>query len=214
VGTIDGRPRNQNSHCWIRQCRYDDHHHYIIQSSSSNAYSLLQGKTTTLYKMQVGEVVVTQPTIGSNVGEVSYKNIKFHMWDLGGQESLRPSWTIYFVNTQAVILVVDSTDRKRIHLVKQELFNMLENNDLVHSKILILANKQDVKNCMNVAELTQSLNLFKIKTHEWYVYYCHYCCSIICDTHCIIIRHIEPACALTGDGLAKGLDWLVERLKR
>jgi len=42
---------------------------------------------------------MTQPTIGSNVEEVVYKNIRFQMWDLGGQESLRSSWAIYYMNT-------------------------------------------------------------------------------------------------------------------
>lgn len=37
------------------------------------------GKTTTLYKLHLGEVVVTQPTVGSNVEELTYKNIKFEV---------------------------------------------------------------------------------------------------------------------------------------
>ena len=41
------------------------------------------GKTTILYKLLFDEVVMTAPTIGSNVEEVVYKNIKFNMWDLG-----------------------------------------------------------------------------------------------------------------------------------
>lgn len=47
------------------------------------------GKTTILYRMQVGEVVTTIPTIGFNVEQVTYKNLKFHVWDLGGQTSIR-----------------------------------------------------------------------------------------------------------------------------
>jgi GTPase SAR1 family protein len=45
------------------------------------------------------EVVVTNPTIGSNVEEIQYKNIKFLMWDIGGQESLRASWANYYAGT-------------------------------------------------------------------------------------------------------------------
>jgi GTPase SAR1 family protein len=45
------------------------------------------------------EVVVTNPTIGSNVEELTYKNIKFVMWDIGGQNSLRSSWSNYFTGT-------------------------------------------------------------------------------------------------------------------
>jgi len=47
------------------------------------------GKTTILYRLQVGEVVTTIPTIGFNVEQVTYKNIKFQVWDLGGQTSIR-----------------------------------------------------------------------------------------------------------------------------
>jgi ADP-ribosylation factor protein 1 len=42
------------------------------------------GKTTILYKLKLGEVVTPIPTIGFNVEEVSYKNISFHVWDVGG----------------------------------------------------------------------------------------------------------------------------------
>ncbi len=54
------------------------------------------GKTTILYKLALGEVVVTQPTIGSNVEEVQHKNVKLQVWDLGGQENLRSSWDAYY----------------------------------------------------------------------------------------------------------------------
>jgi len=50
------------------------------------------GKTTILYRLQVGEVVTTIPTIGFNVEQVTYKNLKFQVWDLGGQTSIRPYW--------------------------------------------------------------------------------------------------------------------------
>ena len=43
------------------------------------------GKTTILYKLKLGEVVNTIPTIGFNVETVEYKNISFNVWDVGGQ---------------------------------------------------------------------------------------------------------------------------------
>uniref|UniRef100_A0A7N2L2R9 ADP-ribosylation factor n=1 Tax=Quercus lobata TaxID=97700 RepID=A0A7N2L2R9_QUELO len=49
------------------------------------------GKTTILYRLQMGEVVSTIPTIGFNVETVQYNNIKFQVWDLGGQTSIRYS---------------------------------------------------------------------------------------------------------------------------
>ena len=67
------------------------------------------GKTTILYKLKLGEIVTTIPTIGFNVETVEYKNISFTVWDVGGQDKIRPLWRYYFQNTQGIIFVVDST---------------------------------------------------------------------------------------------------------
>ncbi len=64
-------------------------------------------------RLLLNEVVVTAPTIGSNVEEVQFKNIKFVMWDLGGQESSRSMWSTYYKQTNAIVMVIDSTDRDR-----------------------------------------------------------------------------------------------------
>merc|ERR1712077_56850 len=77
-------------------------------------------------RLQVGEVVTTIPTIGFNVEQVTYKNLKFQVWDLGGQTSIRPYWRCYYSNTDAIIYVVDSADRDRMGISKQELVSMLE----------------------------------------------------------------------------------------
>ena len=74
----------------------------------------------------MGEVVTTIPTIGFNVEQVTYKNLKFQVWDLGGQTSIRPYWRCYYSNTDAIIYVVDSADRDRMGISKQELVSMLE----------------------------------------------------------------------------------------
>ena len=75
------------------------------------------GKTTILYKLQneaEDEEVMTIPTIGFNVETLQYKNIKFQVWDLGGQTSIRPYWRCYYPNTDAIIFVVDSSDKERM----------------------------------------------------------------------------------------------------
>ncbi|KAJ3673314.1 hypothetical protein LUZ60_006688 [Juncus effusus] len=151
------------------------------------------GKTTTLYKLHLGEVVSTNPTIGSNVEEVVYKNIRFEVWDLGGQESLRPSWATYFRGTHAVIAVIDSTDRVRINIIKDELFRLLAHGDLESTVVLVFANKQDLKDAMKPAEITDAMGLHNIKNHDW---------------------HIQACCALTGEGLYDGLGWIAEKVRR
>ena len=72
------------------------------------------GKTTILYKLKLGEVVTTIPTIGFNVETVEYKNISFTVWDVGGQDKIRPLWRHYYQNTNGLIFVVDSNDKERI----------------------------------------------------------------------------------------------------
>merc|ERR1712124_197492 len=82
------------------------------------------GKTTILYKLKLGEVVTTIPTIGFNVETVEYKNISFTVWDVGGQDKIRPLWRHYY-HHQGLIFVVDSNDRDRIEDAREEMTKML-----------------------------------------------------------------------------------------
>ena len=61
------------------------------------------GKTTVLYKLKLGEVVTTLPTMGFNVETVKYNNISFTVWDVGCQTKMRPLWQHYFERTQGII---------------------------------------------------------------------------------------------------------------
>jgi small GTP-binding protein len=58
------------------------------------------GKTSILFKLKQNEFVQSIPTIGFNVETLEYKNIKFTVWDVGGQHKLRPLWKHYYLNTQ------------------------------------------------------------------------------------------------------------------
>lgn len=87
--------------------------------------------------------------IGFNVETVTYKNIKFQVWDLGGQTSIRPYWRCYYPNTQAIIYVVDSTDVDRIGISRDEFHAILEEEELKDALILVYANKQ-VRRCWAV----------------------------------------------------------------
>jgi len=85
---------------------------------------------------------VLPAAIGFNVETVTYKNIKFQVWDLGGQTSIRPYWRCYYPNTQAIIYVVDSTDHERIGTSKEEFHAILDEDELKDALILVYANKQ------------------------------------------------------------------------
>ncbi|KRZ78208.1 ADP-ribosylation factor 1-like 2 [Trichinella papuae] len=150
------------------------------------------GKTTILYKLKLGEIVTTIPTIGFNVETVEYKNISFTVWDVGGQDKIRPLWRHYFQNTQGLIFVVDSNDRERVGEARDELIRMLAEDELRDAVLLVFANKQDLPNAMNAAEVTDKLGLHTLRNRSWY---------------------IQATCATSGDGLYEGLDWLSSQLK-
>ncbi|KAI3783887.1 hypothetical protein L1987_42976 [Smallanthus sonchifolius] len=150
------------------------------------------GKTTILYKLHIGEVLSTVPTIGFNVEKVQYKNVMFTVWDVGGQEKLRPLWRHYFNDTNGLIYVVDSLDRERISKAKAEFQAIINDPFMINCVILVFANKQDMKGAMAPMEVCEGLGLFELKNRKW---------------------HIQGTCALRGDGLYEGLDWLASTLK-
>ncbi|PNY03988.1 ADP-ribosylation factor-like protein [Trifolium pratense] len=155
----------------------------------------IAGKTTILYKLQLGKVVSTFPTVGFNVEKVQYKNVDFIVWDLAGRGlyKLRPVWKHYFNNTDGLIYVVDSVDRERIGEAKQEFqVDIINDPFMLNSVILVFANKQDLRGAMTPTEVCEGLGLFDLKNRKW---------------------HILGTCALKGDGLYEGLDWLSSTLK-
>eukprot|EP00182_Erythrolobus_australicus_P004893 CAMPEP_0185841500 /NCGR_PEP_ID=MMETSP1353-20130828/17924_1 /TAXON_ID=1077150 /ORGANISM="Erythrolobus australicus, Strain CCMP3124" /LENGTH=234 /DNA_ID=CAMNT_0028540979 /DNA_START=508 /DNA_END=1214 /DNA_ORIENTATION=+ len=151
------------------------------------------GKTTILYKLKLGEIVTTIPTIGFNVETVEYKNISFTVWDVGGQDKIRPLWRHYFQNTQGIIFVVDSSDRERIVEAREELHKMLSEEELRSAVLLVFANKQDLPNAASTAELANALQLPNLRQRSWY---------------------IQACCATNGEGLFEGLDWLSDELSK
>lgn len=149
------------------------------------------GKTTILYKLKLGEIVTTIPTIGFNVETVEYKNISFTVWDVGGQDKIRPLWRHYFQNTQGLIFVVDSNDYERIGEAREELSRMLNEDELRDAVLLVFANKQDLPQAMSAADVTDKLGLHTLRNRTWF---------------------IQATCATNGTGLYEGLDWLSHTL--
>jgi len=153
------------------------------------------GKTTILYKLKLGEIVTTVlPTIGFNVETVVYKKISFTVWDVGGQDKIRPLWRhYYFEHTHGLIFVVDSSDKLRIPQAAQELQRMLSEDELTDAVVLVFANKIDLPQAMSVTEIAEQLGLSTLlRDRRWF---------------------IHGTCATTGVGLYDGLDWLAETLK-
>ena len=106
-------------------------------------------------------------------------------------QQIRPLWRHYFQNTQGLIFVVDSNDRDRIGEARDELHRMLNEDELRDAVLLVFANKQDLPNAMNAAEITDKLGLHALRQRQWY---------------------IQSTCATSGEGLYEGLDWLSSNL--
>jgi len=149
------------------------------------------GKTSILYQLQLGQIVNTIQTIGFNMETVTFKNIRFQVWDLGGQTSIRPYWRCYYANTDAIIYVVDSSDRERLALAKQELIAMLEEEELASSVLAVFANKQDISGAMSPAEISEALGLSALKNRQYQIF---------------------QTSATKGEGLVEGLDWVATKL--
>ncbi|XP_022148743.1 ADP-ribosylation factor 2 [Momordica charantia] len=149
------------------------------------------GKTTILYKLKLGEIVLTVPTIGFNVETVEYKNISCTVWDVGGQDKIRPLWRHYFQNTQGLVFVVDSSDRGRICEARNELHRILSEPELRNAAVLVFANKQDLPHTMAVSEIATKLGLHTLSQRRWY---------------------IQGASATSGEGLYEGFDWLCSNI--
>ncbi|MBN3277192.1 TRI23 ligase, partial [Polyodon spathula] len=150
------------------------------------------GKTTILFKLKQDEFMQPIPTIGFNVETVEYKNLKFTIWDVGGKHKLRPLWKHYYLNTQAVVFVIDSSHRDRLMESHSELAKLLTEKELRDALLLIFANKQDVAGAVSVEEVTELLSLHKL------------CCGRS--------WHIQGCDARSGMGLHEGLDWLSRQL--
>lgn len=151
------------------------------------------GKTTVLYKLQLGEAVLTIPTVGFNVETVRYRRMEMTFWDVGGQTKLRPLWRHYYQNTDALVFVVDSADNERSAEAREEMHHVLADDEMRNVAVLVLANKQDLQHAATTAEITEKMGMAALQGRQW---------------------RVQGCCATSGDGLFEGLDWLGAALDR
>jgi ADP-ribosylation factor protein 1 len=140
------------------------------------------GKTTVLYKLKLGEVVTTIPTIGFNVETVSCtssmkgSSVDFVMWDVGGRDKSRTLFLRHYApNSSAILMCVDSNDRERIDEVREYIDNILKIEGLEGVPLLVFANKQDIKGAMTPEEVEDALHLHNIKDRPYRE------SSVLCD---------------------------------
>ena len=100
--------------------------------------------------------------------------------------------TIYYPKTNAVVFVIDSSDKERIDIAKQELFLLLQEDELKGVPIAILANKQDIDGVLSDIEISEKMGLSEIKNRQWAIF---------------------KTIAKTGKGLDDAFKWLTGILK-
>ncbi|CAF1092340.1 unnamed protein product [Brachionus calyciflorus] len=151
------------------------------------------GKTTLLKSLASEDVSHITPTQGFNIKSVQSEGFKLNVWDIGGQRKIRPYWRNYFENTDVLIYVIDSADRKRFDETGEELSELLAEEKLMGVPVLIFANKQDLMNSARASEIAEGLNLHTIRDRPW---------------------NIQACSALNGEGVKDGLNWISKNIQR
>ncbi len=156
------------------------------------------GKSTVLYRLKFDQYVNTVPTVGFNCEKVKgttgkAKGVSFMMWDVGGQDKVRPLWKSYTRNTDGIVFVVDSVDTERMEEAKVELLRTARCPENLGVPILVVANKQDLPGARDSDEVAKLMNLNELTSagHLW---------------------HIQPSCAIIGEGLDEGLEQLYQMI--
>ena len=147
------------------------------------------GKTSCLKKLSDEEIAHIMPTQGFNIKSLQQEGFKLNVWDIGGQKAIRPYWKNYYDNTDALVYVIDSADRRRIEETGLELNALIEEEKLHAVPVLILANKQDLINAMSPKDISEALQLSNIRDRPW---------------------QIQPCSAKTKEGLQEGIEWLLK----
>ncbi|KDO16125.1 hypothetical protein SPRG_18340 [Saprolegnia parasitica CBS 223.65] len=160
------------------------------------------GKTTLLYQLQRTlhptddssnmEPITTISTIGFNVERFQLQGLDCTLWDVGGNYRLSSIVRHYYEGADAILFVVDTTDRARMGSARDHLHNILASDDLRDAVLLVYGNKQDLPQAMSIADVTEALQLHAVR-QRWFVQAC---------------------CATTGDGLYDGLRWLATALRK
>jgi len=150
------------------------------------------GKTSILKRLSEEDITHIMPTQGFNIKSLLHEGFKLNVWDIGGQKTIRPYWKNYFENTDCLIYVVDSSDRRRLDESRDELHELLEEDKLSGIPVLIFANKQDLMNAVPEEEIVESMGLMEIKDRTF---------------------SIQPCSAKTGEHLQEGLEWAVKQIQ-
>ncbi|XP_051956523.1 ADP-ribosylation factor-like protein 3 [Xyrauchen texanus] len=145
------------------------------------------GKTTLLKQLASEDVNTITPTQGFNIKSVACDGMKLNVWDIGGQRKIRPFWKKYLENTDLLIYVIDSADKKRFEETGLELSELIDEENLNGVPLLIFANKQDLATASPASEIAEGLNLHTYRDRAW---------------------QIQACSAVSGEGVQDGMNWI------
>ncbi|KAJ2656622.1 ADP-ribosylation factor-like protein 2 [Coemansia sp. RSA 1200] len=167
----------------IRKLREKEKEVRILVLGLDNA-----GKTTIMKRVNGEPIDTISPTLGFNITTLELDGYRVNFWDVGGQKTIRAYWRNYFEQTDGIIWVVDSADRQRMDVCRNELFKLLKQDRLAGASLLVFANKQDIQGAMSEDDIRQQLELDLLTTHHW---------------------SIRGCSAVTGSNLLDGIKWIV-----
>jgi ADP-ribosylation factor-like protein 2 len=159
--------------CIASQVKEEEREIRILVLGLDNA-----GKTTIVRKLCGKPIDSIEPTLGFSIQTLEYDlrsdgcaqdysspstSYQLHLWDIGGQSTIRAYWRNYFEKTDGIIWVVDSGDRRRLRLVQKELNTVLEQERLAGASLLVLANKSDLEGSLGPEAIAKALELNETK---------------------------------------------------
>lgn len=133
-------------------------------------------------------------TVGFQVEEFEKGKVNMKVYDMGGAKRFREMWQTYYNKIQGIIFVIDSADKVRMAVVKDEITEMIEagGDALRGVPILFFANKMDIPTAFNQQEIVEALELEEL----------------VCDRP----WNIFSSDARRGIGLEEGIQWLQSRI--
>jgi small GTP-binding protein len=151
------------------------------------------GKTTILYHVALGMHATTMPTIGFNVETIRAGGLTFKTWDLAGQTNARQFWNHHLQTMDGVVYVVDSQDRQRLELARDELYRVLDDPRMRESAapLLVFLNKIDQQQ-VTKEELHRVFDIDGLREDRQ---------VSVCE-----------CCAKTGTNVNMGMRWLASEL--
>eukprot|EP00439_Symbiodinium_sp_Y106_P075829 s1667_g15.t1 len=167
----------------LKKMKKDEREARILMLGLDNA-----GKTTILKTLSQEDISHIMPTQGFNIKSLVQDGFKLNVWDIGGQKTIRPYWSNYFESSDALVYVIDSSDRRRLEESGQELRELLAEDKLGGIPLLVFANKQDLLQATPADEIAAALDLASISDRTW---------------------TIQACSAKDGAGLEDGMQWLI-----